>query len=247
MAPSLDRWDILKTKSRNASLKDYTGEDVRRLCNNLEDWAVTLRAGGQYDHSLTRTMIKIVLDSDGPPSVYRFKLSQLQLKVDDALSANIYMSPTHRWVFMEDKELTFKDVCDEMAAAYDSLVMNDEWPAAKLLTDSASVPAKYANLHRHIQKLLQNNTSHSNGKTKKKVTCYNCGGNHYARECPLLKNKSSTKPKSWKLIPPGKGEALTKKVKEITFNWCSKCKRWTTIHTTATHVGKSDSWSDNKD
>ena len=247
VAPSLDRWDILKNKFRSASLKGYTGQDVRRLCNDLEDWAITLRAGGQYDHSLTRTMIKTVLESDDLPSVYRFKLSQLQLEVDEALSSSIYMSPAERWVYMEEKELTFEDVCDQMETAYDSLVINDEWPAAKLKTDSASVPAKYANIHRHLQTLLQNDTSHSNGKKKKKVTCYNCGGDHYARECPLLKNKSATKPKSWKLIPPGKGDALTKKVKENTFNWCSKCKRWTTTHTTATHVGKSVSKDESKE
>ena len=60
VAPSLDRWDILKSKIRNANLKTYIGQNVRLLCNDYEDWAATLRAGGQYDHFLTRTMIKTV-------------------------------------------------------------------------------------------------------------------------------------------------------------------------------------------
>ena len=60
VAPSLDRWDILKSKIRNANLKTYIEQNVRLLCNDYEDWAATLRAGGQYDHFLTRTMIKTV-------------------------------------------------------------------------------------------------------------------------------------------------------------------------------------------
>ena len=39
-------------------------------------------------------------------------------------------------------------------------------------------------------------------------------------------------------MPPSEGEAITKKVKDNTFHWCAKCKRWTSTHTTATHIGK---------
>ena len=176
----MDRWGIHKSKIRSANLKEYAGQDVRRLCNDFEDWGITLRAGGQYDHSLTRTMIKIILKSDDLPNPYNLKLSTLQLKVDDALGASVYMSPAERWEYMEEKELTFEDVCDVMATEYDVLLMNDEWPAAKLPTDTASVPAKFANLYHHIQTLQQNNSSQPNGKDKKKIVCFKCGGNHYA-------------------------------------------------------------------
>ena len=88
--------------------------------------------------------------------------------MDEALGVSVYMSPAEKWEHIEKAELTFEDVCDVMATEYDVLVMNDEWPAAKLPTDSSSVPAKYANLQRHLHTLQQNDTSQENGKRKKK-------------------------------------------------------------------------------
>ena len=143
----------MKGKIRNANLKSYIGQNVRLLCNDFEDWGATLLAGGQYDHSLTRTMIKIVLESKDLPAPYTLRLSNLQLKVDEALGVSIYMSPADKWEYMEKLDLTFEDICDAMATEYDILVMNDELPAAKLPTDPSSVPAKYANLYHHLHAL----------------------------------------------------------------------------------------------
>ena len=35
-------------------------------------------------------------------------------------------------------------------------------------------------------------------------------------------------------------------MKGNTFNWCAKCKRWTTTHTTATHTGKPNDKKENR-
>ncbi|KAI2507770.1 hypothetical protein MHU86_6666 [Fragilaria crotonensis] len=47
----------------------------------------------------------------------------------------------------------------------------------------------------------------------------------------------TNKHKSWRTIPPLPGTSNSKKVKDKTFNWCEKCRRWTVTHTTATHTG----------
>ena len=166
------------------------------------------------------------------------------------------MSPLEKWEHMEDEELTYEDVCDEMASAYDVLVANREWGPAKLPTDPMSVPPQFANLANHMKTLIQEATSGQQKKgTKdqlKNVTCYRCGKQgHFANKCPLRnaeKDKSGgPKPKSWKATPPKEGEALTKRVKHNTFHWCAKCKRWTPTHNTVTHRGKPKGNNDDGD
>ena len=85
----------------------------------------------------------------------------------------------------------------------------------------------------------------------KKGNCHTCGKpGHWANKCPDKRknfadrgtqnrgNRAHEKPKSWRTTPPPPGTGTAKKVKDKTFNWCEKCRRWTTTHTTATHTGQ---------
>ena len=95
-------------------------------------------------------------------------------------------------------------------------------------------------------------------------TCHNCGKpGHWKHDCPLLlkdrgKEASNSQerhsrtnggrhqrnqrtPKhltAWKRKPPDPGAPQTKTVKGKVFNWCEKCNRWSTTHSTSTHIGK---------
>ena len=97
----------------------------------------------------------------------------------------------------------------------------------------------------------------SNTDSSKKGNCHKCGKpGHWANKCSdnansgasgnrrrMTMDRSGTrtsrqgKHKSWRTIPPPPGTGNSKKVKDRTFNWCEKCRRWTTTHTTATHTG----------
>ena len=46
-------------------------------------------------------------------------------------------------------------------------------------------------------------------------------------------------------MPPRAGEPGTKTVRDKTFSWCAKCKRWKTTHDTATHIHHKRKQSDN--
>ena len=46
-------------------------------------------------------------------------------------------------------------------------------------------------------------------------------------------------PSSWKTTPPGPRDPKEKMVADRKFFWCDKCTRWSTSHSTATHVAKA--------
>ena len=48
---------------------------------------------------------------------------------------------------------------------------------------------------------------------------------------------SASNPTLWKTVAPQPGTPITKQHNNRTFNWCLKCKLWTTTHVTATHTG----------
>ncbi len=65
-------------------------------------------------------------------------------------------------------------------------------------------------------------------------------GDHASRAPTSNRNRSAPSvgiPTSWKTVAPQPGAAITKQHNNRTFNWCLKCKRWTTTHVTATHTG----------
>jgi len=103
----------------------------------------------------------------------------------------------------------------------------------------------------------------SGGAGKKHGTCHHCKKpGHWKNECPDLKsNKGQSGGDSggagtgggkqqgrgadgkggsggWRTTPPKAGEPETKMVNGRKFDYCLKCKRWTTTHNTATHTGK---------
>ena len=98
---------------------------------------------------------------------------------------------------------------------------------------------------------------------KKPGTCNTCGKpGHWSRECPDNNKQKSTNPRfqrqggrqggrqgsrpsndrnarkpGWRSTPPAPGAPTVKTTDTHTFNWCAKCKRWSTTHSTETHTG----------
>ena len=58
---------------------------------------------------------------------------------------------------------------------------------------------------------------------------------------PHSNSKGRVKKDQWKYEAPKSGANEEKEVNGRTFNWCQKCGRWSTTHSTATHQSKSPS------
>ena len=119
-----------------------------------------------------------------------------------------------------------------------------------------------------VLNLIKSNTPASSRPPPKTGNCHHCGQpGHWRNQCPLLKRERSnqgrfngrrggngnsrnhgpqsssresvSRQRNFRYIPPADGESQVKLVSGKTFNCCAKYKRWTTTHTTATHIGTS--------
>jgi hypothetical protein len=163
---------------------------------------------------------------------------------------------------MVTEKLTYQDICRQAEDAYYRLQYDrKEWPPASHVTDTRAPSATFGNValpegspitRAEVLNLIQSQTPRQDAP--KKGNCHNCGKpGHWSNKCPKKgkigrKNVPRTgtqvgatganKTQSWRTVSPPPGTAMSKKVKDKTFNWCKKCRRWTTTHTTATHTGQ---------
>jgi hypothetical protein len=150
---------------------------------------------------------------------------------------------------------------NKWAPAVNSKHLSGAPPVANLVPQPSNKIQGFANAL--IQAMSRGSDTTPPSKSDK--GCYHCGEvGHYKAACPKLQGKgredklrSNVKPgrgnyksqrnnpgrrgnTAWKTTPPGVSEPHERTEKGRKFYWCEKCKRWTTSHTTATHIKKGD-------
>jgi hypothetical protein len=260
---SIERFEDLKAAIKARHPSQYAGENLELLASDFRKDARDLTTAGQYDHNLTLTMLKAFLLAGGSGNKdFRFQLHATKQKLDQALLDIGYKEKSAAQAHMVTEKLTYQDVCRQAEDAYRLQYDRKEWPPASHATDTRVQSATFGNValpegsaitQAEVLNLIQSQTSCQD--TPKKGNCHNCGKpGHWSNKCPE-KNKNGRKNASgngtpnnatagthkihsWRTVPPPPGTAMSKKVKDKAFNWCEKCCRWTTTHTTATHTGQ---------
>ncbi|KAI2503664.1 hypothetical protein MHU86_10788 [Fragilaria crotonensis] len=259
---SIERFEDLKAAIKARHPSQYAGENLELLASDFRKDARELTTAGQYDHNLTLTMLKTFLLAGGSGNEdFRFQLRATKQKLDQALLDIGYKEKSAAQAHMVSKKLTYQDVCRQAEDAYRLQYDRKEWPPASHATDTRVPSATFGNValpegsaitRAEVLNLIQSQTPRQD--TPKKGNCHNCGKpGHWSNKCPE-RNKNGRKnvpgsgtptnatgahkTQSWRTVPPPPGTATSKKVKDKAFNWCEKCRRWTTTHTTATHTGQ---------
>ena len=254
VSTSITRFTVIKQEIRNLKPSSYAGQNIQDLTRDLIEKATELDCAGYYDHTLSLAMVESFLAADGDTTgSFAFEMNHLRRSVDDAIKTTTFMPASDRDKYMLNNKLSFRHICEKASSEYRTLLDDNRWPPAKLPKDSRAVPKAYLTLPdvlTLVQNAVSSNSSDTSSSKTSKVICYKCGEpGHYSRNC-TSKAKHNNKPKDtssfkgdrkthgWKTTAPKDTESQKKTVNGRDFNWCSKCRRWSTTHGTSTHTGK---------
>ena len=245
---SIERFEDLKSAIKARHPSQYAGENLELLASDFRKDARKLTTAGQYDHNLTLAMLKAFLLAGGSGNKdFRFQLRATKQKLDQALLDIRYKEKSAAQVHMVAKKLTYQDICCQAEDAYRLQYNRKEGPPASHVTDTPAPSATFGNValpegspstQAEVLNLIQSQTPRQDAP--KKGNCHNCGKpGHWSNKCPKKgkigrKNVPRTgtqvgatganKTQSWRTVSPPPGTAMSKKVKDKTFNWCEKCR-----------------------
>ena len=261
---SVEQFDDIKEVIKKLKPSGYAGENLETMMRDYRELARELTTAGQYDHNnLTLRIVKSTLDAKAMGvhgQSFKHKLHELQEKLNAALLKIGHMRHSAATKYMADLDLPYEAVSETIATCYVWYRNNNEWDPAKNAHDSKAPPMAYLTKSEAMALICNNGKDAKDGGGSKKGTCFNCcQPGHMKKDCPNLKSvtggenrngQSRPTPKSnvvgsdkqqhsWKYTAPGANEPTTKTVDSKEFQWCGKCKRWSTSHGTAEHHGGS--------
>ena len=139
---SIERFKDLKQKIKKRHPSQYSGENLGQLATDFRRDAQELTTAGQYDHNLTRTMLKTFLLAGGSKNEdHRYPLRAIKQELDKALLEIGYNEKNAATRHMIEKKLTYQDICRSAEDAYRTVYYNRrEWPPARNVRDSRLYP-----------------------------------------------------------------------------------------------------------
>ena len=267
---SIEQYDTIKNRLKGRKIKDYAGENVETLASDfLSDWK-ELDGAGMYDHNLTHTMIKIIMEGGGATNEdFRSDLRDLKKKINTKLLEIRHKSAAQQTAAMARDKLDVQSVLTEAKRVYRQVVEEGKWPAAQHATDSKALKRNYGgsvNMVNAVNALKQAlSIGGQTGEVRNKGSCFNCGSpDHWAKDCPkkprnegrrpFVKQKGRFNPKKGNgdnprgrrsgrsgLFPPPKpGESEIKQHNGKKYYFCSKCGCWNLTHGTDAHKTKEE-------
>mmetsp|Transcript_20119 Transcript_20119/g.43378 ORF Transcript_20119/g.43378 Transcript_20119/m.43378 type:complete len:361 (+) Transcript_20119:486-1568(+) len=178
---SMDRYEHIKQRLRNRTLRDYPRENIPKLCTDyLEDWKL-LSGGRMYDHNQTMDMLKVVKTAGNHS--YQAKFEAIRSDLSKFLMTIRHKSYEDR-VKLKKKEYDVKSILKLAKEEYRIRLDDGEWPAATRAHDSPAMSSRYGQAHALQRTVGEPNNSTHSGRDKSNDVCNFCGKTgHWASEC----------------------------------------------------------------
>ena len=134
---------------------------------------------------------------------FHHAMNTLRDKVQLLVQSTTFMSKEAQLQKFAVEKCSYKDVCIKSVSVYKDLKDRGMWEPAKLPTDRAAYRpsanmAQIANTianndltNAQVLVLLENMKNDNCRGARKKISCHNCGGDHFIKNCPKLQNSSS--------------------------------------------------------
>jgi hypothetical protein len=227
-------------KLQALKLKDYPGENVRDLNNDILVLCNTLF----NNKTLPIDTILCIVDKYTAASSEDFRVHFMTRRAAVESFMRATAGKDAAVIAAMPDPITYRSITAEASTKYQSLLDTDKWPSAATANDRGGAPdilAHMAKLESKVDAVLLQKQTRGNGPVDMaKITCHNCGQpGHYKNDCP----KSSSA--GWQRTAPAAGEPESKQVGPRLFHWCATCNRWSTTHATVEkgnvkgHTGKS--------
>ena len=265
---SMERYERVKDRIKNRSIKDFEGENVEKCAAAHYADYKELHSAGVYDPKLTLNILNGLMEAGGTANEdFRFPLRKIKLELESKLRAIAHKPYAEAHKDLCKSQLDAKSVLKQAKTEYRNLLDNDKWPAAAHAKDSKALNKNYGNVNAAAtaEKLVHALIQSVSDRDKSQDSCNNCGKlGHWARDCPQKKterkgigggrtgtsvNKGSTTKRNGKrkdegnrqkTPPPKPGESEITYINGTKKYWCAKCKRWTLSHGTDAHKGKDE-------
>jgi hypothetical protein len=131
---SVEVYELLKKSIKDRKPTQYAGQNLSKLAEDFRDDAKKLTIAGFYDHGLTLTMLKIFLEAGGDGRCaenYRYKIYQWIEQMEEAMLTIRFMETDDQDAYMLEKELTYRQITDQVESRYINLLNKEEWMPAK--------------------------------------------------------------------------------------------------------------------
>ena len=253
-ADSLRRCVVLVKQFKALTLAQFRGENVRDYAKTAEFLLIQL----ERDDQLPSTHLLDIVDHFTACTVMDFKIHWMHQRTAIEEFVMETLGKDRVAISQMPNKIHFRDLLEEGKSRYTNLQHVWGTPAqSKEQALVGQVKALQAKLDWMDQQLKQKPTRSIGGNDddskKPKGKCWHCGGDHFKKDCPELKNKTpkqanppppakDSAPGKW--APPKDGEPHEKMIGDVKRFWCKKCRNgrgcWTTTHLTSGHKSKEE-------
>ena len=154
------RFENLKEKIRSCTANQYPGENISLLTADYLKDAQALDKAGQYDHSLTRSMLLAFISAGGVGStgeIFCKPFLDHFTTLETALLQILFLDKTIADTVLRNADLHFEQLCEKASTNYETYVTNNEWEPAKISPDKRGPPSSFKHAHLSQANTLQQN------------------------------------------------------------------------------------------